>query len=218
MKQINLASLTFAFLFGFTLLNAQNSTSIQISGGLISPMHAFDGLGGTIQIEKKLDSVFSIYAYTGYYAWYKNRVNFIDESSMFQKTNLFQSYNTDDHKLIPLFVGAKINLHTNNYFLTFLEFEFGYSHLSYNSFQNRKSIDPLTGAVVLYYADQSTRKSVDEDLFGFGLGAGIYRPLSKIFGLIFSYKLSTHLNSSYNGFFESKGTYSQFMAGFNFIL
>ncbi|MHB8906249.1 MAG: hypothetical protein ACYC6D_09010 [Melioribacteraceae bacterium] len=69
-----------------------------------------------------------------------------------------------------------------------------------------------------YYVDQSTRKENREDLFGLGIGAGISHSLTENLNLVLLFKLNSYINSNYSGIFSSRGTYTMFLAGFNFSI
>jgi hypothetical protein len=196
----------------------QDSNSIQINGGIVMPMSSSKGLTGTIQFNYSLTSAIKIYIYTGYSTWDQYKVTFIEDYSVIQKETIFQSYSADDHKLIPFYVGSRMNFHTNKLFTSFISCEIGYSYLSYNSYKNWKSVNPETGEVQGYFADGITRTKIDEKLFGIGMGVGIFHTLSENLNLVLSYKLNSHINSGYNGLFSKRGTYSQFLAGFGFSI
>lgn len=199
-----------------SIIFAQDSNSIQINGGIVMPMSSSKGLTGIIQFNYPLTSTINLYLYTGYSTWDQYKVTFIEDYSVIQRETIFQSYSADDHKLIPFYIGSRINLHTNKLFTSFISCEIGYSYLSYNSYKNWKSINPETGEVQGYYTDGSTRTKIRENLFGIGIGVGLARPLSENLSLVLSYKLNSNINSSYNGLFSTRGTYSQFLVGFGF--
>ncbi len=211
----------FSLLISFMILSqgsifAQDSNSIQINVGFFMLMNSSKGLTGIIQYNYPLNSTINLYLYTGYSTWDQYKVTFIEDYSLIQKKTIFQSYSADDHKLIPFYFGSKINLHTNKLFTSYLSCEVGYSYLSYNSYENWKSINPETGEVQGYYADASTRKIINENLFGIGIGFGLVRQLSDNLSLVLSYKLNSNINSNYGSLFSTSETYSQFLFGFGF--
>lgn len=199
-----------------SIIIAQDSNTIQINGGIVMPMSSSKGLTAIIQFNYSLTSAIKLYLYTGYLTWDQYKVTFIEDYSVIQKETRFQSYSADDHKLIPFYIGSRINLHTNKLFTSFISCEIGYSYLSYYSYKNWKSVNPESGEVQGYYTDGSTRSKISENLFGIGIGVGLSHPLSENLNLVLSYKLNSHINSSYNGLFSTRGTYSQFLAGFGF--
>lgn len=195
---------------------AQETNSIQINGGIIMPMSSSKGLTTSIQFNYTVNPILQLYAYTGYSYWDQYNITFHEDSSPNQQQQYFKTYNADSHILIPVYLGAKLNFNTNKLFTSFVNLEIGYSHLSYNSFDNFKSVNPETGEVLGYYPDLSTKKDVSEDLFGLGIGAGISHPITESLSLILSFKLNSYINSSYYGLFSTRGTYTMFLAGFNF--
>lgn len=211
----------FASFFFFLLISsssvtsAQNSHSIEINGGIISPMSSSNGLTASVQFNYSYSSTVNFYLYSGYSSWDKYNVTFYEDYSEIQKKQFFQTYSEDDHVMIPVFLGAKINFHTTKFFTTYIDVEVGYANLSYNSYSNRKIVDPETGEVLKYTIDPASKREVNDNLFGIGIGAGLSHPITKYLNLILSFKLNSFLNSGY-GLFSSKGTYTAFLAGFNF--
>ncbi|MBI5661264.1 MULTISPECIES: outer membrane beta-barrel protein [Ignavibacterium] len=208
-----------SFLLFTSFLNfAQQSNSIQINGGIIMPMNSSKGLTGLVQYNYHLSSDVNLFVYTGYSAWDQFKVTFLEDYSEVQKQIKFQSYSADDHKLIPFYIGGRVNLHTNKLFTSFISVEAGYSYLTYNSYQNQKIVNPETGEVLGYTIDTFSKKEIKENLFGIGIGAGILHPISDKLNLVLSYKLNSYTASGYKGFFSTRGTYSQFLAGFGFMI
>ena len=118
--------------------------------------------------------------------------------------------------MIPVYFWSFINLHTNKIFTAYINLEAGYSYLSYNSYENWKSVNPYTGRVIGYYVDRGTKEEITENLYGVGIGAGISHPMRENLNLEFPFKLNSYLNSSYYDFFSPKGTYMMFLVGINF--
>jgi len=197
-------------------ISAQDSYSIQINGGLISPMSSSNGFVGTAQFNYPVSSKISLYIYSGYSSWDKYTDYYREDYSPTQKQTLFNAYSADDHSLIPVYIGSKINFHSNSIFTAFLNFELGYSFISYNSFDIQKSVNAVTGAVLSYYTDQSSKKRIDESVFGIGIGGGLSHPISERLNLILSYKFNSYANSDYPGLFSTKGIYSAFLVGLNY--
>lgn len=212
-----LAVVLFSFISSDILLS-QESHTIQVNGGLIMPMSSSKGLTTSIQFNYEINPEFTLYIYTGYAKWDQFNVIYMEDISNVQKQQYFKTYMADDHTLIPFFIGGKFNFHSNKIFTTFVTFEVGYSHLSYNNYDNFKSVDPESGEVLGYYVDASTKKEISEDLFGIGIGAGLTHPISRNLNLILAFKLNSNINSAYYGFFSTKGTYTIFLAGFNFSI
>jgi len=211
-------SLISILIFLFTNISAQDNNSVQINGGIIYPMSSSNGLTGIIQYNYSINKQIYLYIYSGYSSWDRFNITFLEDHSEVQKQTKFISYSADQHKLIPVYIGSRINFHTNKLFTSFVNLEIGYSYLSYNSYTNRKSVDPETGEVLSYYVDGSTKEEITENLIGVGIGAGISHPVTENLNLILTFKLNSYLNSEYYGFFRAKGTYTMFLAGFSYDL
>ena len=197
-------------------LSAQDQISIQINGGMITPFSSTNGFVGTAQFNYPVSSKINLYIYSGYSSW-DQYIEYFDEiPSQIQRITIFNAYSADDHTLIPIYIGSKINFHTNPLFTAFINFELGYSFISYNSYDILKSVNSATGQVLDYYTDQSSKKRINERVFGVGIGGGFYRPLTNNLSLILSYKFNSYANSSYQGLFSRKGVYSAFLLGVNF--
>jgi len=197
-------------------LSAQDPISIQINGGLISPMSSTNGYIGSAQFNYSVSPKISLYIYSGYSSWNKHTEYFREDFSQIQKQTLFNAYSADDHTLIPVYIGSKINFHSNSLFTAFLNFELGYSFLSYNSYNINKSIGIETGVVQGYFTDLSSKKRINESVFGVGIGGGISHPITERLNLILSYKFNSYANSNYPGLLSTKGIYSAFLVGLNY--
>ncbi|MGB8316901.1 MAG: hypothetical protein WCE54_02165 [Ignavibacteriaceae bacterium] len=207
-------------LFGNGIIRAQNNHSIQINGGVISPMSSSKGLSIYLQYNYYLNKQIILYTYTGYSAWDKYKIKLPDNRPFYSGIvpKYFNSYSADDHILIPIYLGSRINFYSNNLFTPFINFEIGYSYLSYNSYDQQEEINPETGETVGYYPDNTTKKANRENLFGVGIGAGLSHQISENIDLLLSFKLNSYVNENYNGLFSTQGTYTAFIAGFNFKL
>jgi len=212
--------IVYSSIFLCEVVLAQDSHSIQINGGIISPRSSSNGLVGSIQYNYSFNTSLIFYAYMGYSAWDRNKVvlHNIKEVYTNKSQHYFYSYSEDEHYLIPVYIGTSIDLHTNKLFTSFLEFEIGYSYLSYISYENVIVTDPESGEVLSYYADGSTGENVQENLFGVGIGAGLSHPISSGINLLLTFKLNSYVNENYYGLFSKRGTYTTFLAGFNFNL
>jgi hypothetical protein len=208
-------SLIILFLIS-NFLFAQEANTIQINGGIIMPMNSSKGLTTSLQFNYSLSSKFQVYLYGGYSAWDKYNTHYLENLSTIQHKQHFTSYSADEHILIPIFFGAKINLHTNKIFTSFLNFELGYSYLSFNSYQQSKVINPETGEVLSYHPDIFSKIENEENLFGFGIGAGISHPMGRKLNLILAFKLNGYLNSNYYNFFNGSSVNTTILAGFGF--
>ena len=196
----------------------QDSLSIQVSGGIIMPMSSSKGLTATAQLNYSVSQNIQLYIYSGYAAWDQFNVNFTEGHSPVQKETRFRTYIADKHIFIPVYVGSRFHLHTNKHFTSFLCAELGYSYLNYNSYDYYKSVNPETGEVTGYFADRRTKQEITDHLFGFGVGAGVYQKMTENLHIVLSFRLNTNFGSRYEGFFNTKGTYTLFLAGFNFVI
>jgi hypothetical protein len=198
------------------IIYSQESNSIQINGGVIMPMSSSKGFNTSIQFNFNFSQNIQFYMYFGYSSWDKYNVNFTEDWSTIQNQTLFNTYISDNHILIPVYIGNKINLHTNKLFTSFVTFEVGYSHLSYNNYGIKKEIDQTTGEVLSYNPDLSTKKEVTENLLGLGAGVGLSHPITENINIILSFKLNSQLNSKEYSFLSSEGTYTAVNLGINF--
>ncbi|MCF8242889.1 MAG: hypothetical protein K9J16_16030 [Melioribacteraceae bacterium] len=196
-------------------LSAQDSHSIQINSGYVSPLNSQDGISISVQYNYKLNKNLFLYANAGYKLWDKNKLVYLLNRRIgggYGQAYFF-TYNKDEHKLIPLMLGGRMNFYTNKLFVSFLKFEIGYSSLSYNVYEQRTTYDEETGDINAYYPILYTRKSIRENLFALGVGGGFFIPVNKTIGLVISYKLSSYLNEKYHGLFSTNGTYHSLTAG-----
>jgi len=216
MNKSSVSFLVLTLVFFFNIISAQEPNSIGINGGLIFPRSSSKGLTGLVQFNFPINEQFHLYAYSGYSAWDKYYVYFREDYSEVQKELVFKTYSSDDHTLIPFYLGGLLNLHTNDFFTFYVNIELGYSYLSYNRYDHWKSINPETGEVLGYYVDVTTKEEITENLFGIGIGAGISHPMGENLRLIFSFKLNSYLNSHYYDFLSTQGTYSMLLAGISF--
>ena len=210
------AALTFVLIIFSNIILAQSTNSLQINGGLIIPMSASKGITTSFQYNYSLNSNIQFYIYSGYLNWDKFNVSFIAQWSPLQQQTHFSTYISDNHILIPLYIGSRINIHTNKLFTFFTTIEAGYSYLSYNSYGFNKETEPGTGVVLTYNTDLNTKKKRNENLFGVGAGVGLSHPINNNMNVILSFKLNSQINSNYYGFFSNHGTYTTFNLGFNF--
>jgi hypothetical protein len=199
--------------FFYANIFPQDKNSIQINGGIIYPMSSSKGLSASLQYNYSLTTSISLYFNSGYASWDKHYVTYKEALSPVQQKQHFKTYSSDDHKLISINLGGRINLHTNKLFTSFVDLEAGYSFLSYNSYNHWKSVNPETGEV-LGYSPNPFPAEIKENIFGIGAGAGLSHPMTKNVNLIFIYKLNSNLTSDYSGIFGSF-IYSMFSAGFN---
>lgn len=198
------------------ILQAQSARSLQFNAGAVFPMNSSKGFSTTLQYNYSLNPTVQFYAYSGVSYWDENHVIHEMELSAIRKNQFITSYDADEHVLIPLYFGSRINLHSDKLFTTFINLEAGYSHLSYNAYDNVKVVDENTGRVVEFYADPKTKRKVNDNLFGIGAGLGLSHEITQNMELMLFYKLNSVINSSYNGFFTSRGTYNTLTLGLNY--
>jgi len=197
---------------------AQDSNSMQISGGLFMPMNSSKGFNTSVQYNYNYSENIQFYIYSGYSSWDKFNVAFTEDWSLIQRQTLFKTYSSDEHILIPIYIGSRINIHKNKIFNSFATFEIGYSFLSYNNYEIKKEINPATGKVLAYNPDLRTKKEIKENLLGVGAGIGLYRPITENINVILAFKLNVQLNSKYYNFLNSQGIYTSINLGFNFSI
>jgi hypothetical protein len=208
--------LVIIFIFFFLPENTagQESNSLQVSGGIISPMSSSRGLIGTIRYNYVLNKNVNLYIYSGYSSWDNYYIFFLEDYSLIQHEQHFRTVGADDHSMIPVYLGSRINFHTIKLFTSFVEFEIGYTYLHFYIHDIYKVTAPETGEVIAYRSSRRTEET--EHLFGVGIGAGISHPITEKFSLILAFKLNSHINSNYFGLFSTRGTYTRFTAGFIF--
>jgi hypothetical protein len=194
---------------------AQKTNSIQLNGGIISPISSSNGLTTSLQYNYSINPTISLYVYSGYARWDKHYVIYKEDVSPVQRQQYFKTYSSDDHILIPIYLGSRIDLNTNKLFTSFVNLEIGYSYLRYNSYNHWKSINPATGEVMSYSPDPFTKKEIVEHIFGLGVGVGLSHPMTESVNLLFTFKLNSNITSNYSSIFSSRTTYTIFSAGFN---
>ena len=218
MFKLNLNILVVFILFSITSFFAQKDHSVEINGGVLYPRSSSNGFSSSIKYSYSLNSTFNIYTYVGYNSWDKFNVVYAVDLTGPQTKALFQSYSSDNHVLIPIYIGNKINLHTNKLFTSFFDVEIGYSYFNYNSYDNVESVDIHTGEIVDYKIVEDSKIEVTDHLFGIGIGAGLSHPITNSINLIISYRLNSNFNSGDFGLFSAKGTYSTLFTGLNIKL
>lgn len=203
---VSSALLTILVMFGAT--QAQEKFSLQINSGIISPLAASVGFSSSIQLNYSLSDNIFLYLSTGYSRWGNFNETFMIEHSEIQTVTNFRCCIEDNHTLISVYLGTRINIHKGKLFNSFVNVEAGYSYFKYNRYNGAQKIDETTGAVLYYYKDESTKKESNENVFGLGIGGGIFRSITDNINIMLAYKLNSHINSTYYGFFNNRGTYS----------
>ena len=179
------------------------------------PSSASNGVTANVQYNYRFSDNVLFYIYSGYSSWEKFNVIFHEDLSEVQDQANFKTYTQDEHKLIPVYIGSRINFNNNKFFTSFVTLEAGYSHLSYNSYGVEKVINPGTGEITAYTTDRSTKTEVTENLLGIGAGIGLSHQLADNINILLAFKLNSHLNSGYYDFLSSKSTYTSLRLGLN---
>jgi hypothetical protein len=202
---------------------SQSKFSLQLDGGLISPISSNAGVSFNLQANYSINSTVNLYMYSGVSGWSRNKVVFwaygrTNPSAIGFGVRNFNSYSEDSHLLIPFYIGSTFNFHLNKLVTPFLAIEIGYSYLSFYSFTNNKVVNPISGITEYFYPDKSTRKINRENLFGAGVGGGFTLPITGTMDVIVLIKLNSFVNNGYNGFLTTKGTYITYSTGLNYQL
>jgi len=215
MKKIIFFSFVLFVSFSQITIFAQDNNSIQFNSGIIYPRRSSSGFSTSVQYNYSLNSKINLYISAGYSSWDRFNVMFRENLTGFQRQEYFKTYNSDNHSLIPINIGAKVNFHSNKFFTSFINFEIGYAHLSFDSYNNIRIKNPTTGEVTSYIVDGSTKKEITENLFNAGIGTGISHSLNQNLDLILAFKLNTNFNNGEFGFLSTKGTYTVWQIGLN---
>ena len=194
---------------------AQYNNSIQFNSGIIFPRNSSNGFSTFVQYNYSLNSKINLYFSAGYSKWDRNNITYREELTGVQRQEYFRTYNEDNHSLIPLNFGAKINFHSNKFFTSFVNFEIGYAHLSFDIYDNIRVVSPITGEVTSYIIDGSTKKEINENLFNVGVGTGLSHPLTQSLDLILAFKINSNFNGEEFGFLRANRTYSTWYVGVN---
>ncbi len=197
-------------------ISAQDYNSLQVNGGIILPRSSSNGFTLSVQYNYSLNDAVHFYVYSGYSYWDKFKVRYLEDYTSLQNTNHFETYSADEHSLVPVYVGGSINLHNNKIFTAFATVEGGFSHLSYNRYKIDKIVDSETGVVTTYKPDLSTGQKINENLWGIGLGFGLFHQIADDMNLVFTFKVNSSLNSSYYKFLSNHATYTAYNLGVNF--
>ncbi len=211
---IKLKSIALIIFLSGNILIAQNENSIFLSGGIVFPRSSSNGFALLAEYDYQLNSNISIYISTGYSNWDKFTVVYQEDATPTQNQQYFATYSSDNHILVPVCLGVKINIHTNKLFTSFINFEAGYSYFKYNQFANVREVNS-EGDVIAYSVDPSSKEKVEDHLFGIGFGGGFFHKLTENINFVIQYKINSNFNSGNFGLFSAKGTYSTLLAGLN---
>jgi hypothetical protein len=219
MKLSNAAIVLYAVItIIYTNLHAQSTPSIQVNGGIIAPRSSSSGLTTLVQYNHPVNNDIQLFFSIGYASWDQYKIKFFEDYSKTQSEKIFNSYNADDHEIIPVYIGSKIILRELKELVSFFSAEIGYSHLSYNKYDNYKITNYETGEVVGYAVDNLSRKKISENLIGIGVGIEMLHHMSKNLNLQFIFKINTYLNSDYYNFYSQRATYFNYLFGVSYNL
>ena len=191
-----------------SLIFSQSCNSLQLNGGLISTTNSNEGLLGTLQYNFQTGKNLEIYSYSGIMTWNKNKISYfsVGEHSIPKET-----YTEDNHRMIPLYLGARYYFNNASSFRPFFVIEAGLAFLSFNSYQ-LQTINNPDGSRTMVPADKSSQ---NETLFGAGLGLGATHNLGESLQLSVELKINALKNSRFN-WFSSGGTMRSFQVGLGY--
>jgi len=190
-------------------LYPQNKISVQLSGGIISPIDASKGLSGLLQLNYSTSENNIIYVNLSTSSWDRNRIYF-NENNM----QPIEAYNEINHGLNSIYFGDRITFNRNKYFDAFVDLELGYQHLSYETFDLQRYA--LPGGPISYSHIGGTERNESYNLLGTGIGVGIKHHMIGKFDLLLDFKLNTFINDFSSGKFYFHGTYLCYMLGFGY--
>ncbi len=133
------------------------------------------------------------------------------------KLILAGTYSRDDHKMIPLYFGARYYLQATESLRPFCDLAFGYSYLKYNSY-DLVFDQHIDEGNTLLSVDNSTRESKMENLFSLGAGIGLQQDLVQNEAMLLTLRLTTYLGGSYLGVFNSNNTDYKFLIGLSYSI
>jgi hypothetical protein len=195
-------------LFSF-VNNAQSRFSIEVGGGIISPINSQNGLIGLVKFLYNYSDDFNLFTNVGYGFWDKNHIGFNYETYSTQKEN-----DEDEHLLIPIYVGGRYYFNRNKIINGFLETELGINILQYNKYEIIIFKIPEKNVTIITQ-DYNSKKVNSKISLGLGIGLGLVHLLSDGVSLNLGIKLSV-LNN-YNNYSPIKGllVFKTLYAGFN---
>lgn len=195
------------FLLASINLYSQNMTSIEFSGGVISPIKSYDGLMGKIQINYSYSNDNSIFASFSYSSWAKNKTIIHDPAG--QTFN--DVYSENNHYLYSILVGNRMIFYRYKTFSVFNDLELGYQNLNYTRSFPQRIVNP--DGTIEYLTDYNLSQNISENLLDLGVGLGIKNSITTKVDLLFSIKFNSYLNNSFNGLFGSTNSYFSFSGG-----
>ncbi len=190
-------------------LYPQNKMSIQLSGGIISPVNAQQGLSGLVQFNYSTSKNNSVYASLFTSSWDFNRINFNEDNVPLP----IKSHDEENHILNSIYIGDRIIFNRNKYFNAYVDLELGYTHLNYLHVFLERQVNP--DGTVQYIPNYALSNEVNENMLGTGVGVGIQHHMIDRFDLMLNVKLNT-FNDLSTSIFDFQRTYLVYMFGFGY--
>ena len=190
-------------------LYPQNKMSLQLSGGIISPVNAQQGLSGMVQFNYSTSKNNSVYASLFTSFWDYNRINFNEDNVPMP----IKSHDEENHNLNSLYIGDRIIFNRNKYFNAYVDLELGYTHLNYLHVFLERQVNP--DGTVQYIPNYALSNEVNENMLGTGVGVGIQHHMIDRFDLMLNVKLNT-FNDLSTSIFDFQRTYLVYMFGFGY--
>jgi hypothetical protein len=192
-----------------SIIYSQGKSSFQFSGGMVYPISSSSGLSGTLQYNYNINTRFNFFVSADYSVWDKRNFNYLDKSTI--SWSYKRGYSETDHALSRIMAGGRYLITQPDQFKLFVDAGIGYSYLQYNIYDMQQMNNPDGTIEVLF----SPAGKVYQNLFNFSSGIGVIHPVTEKWDILLEFKLSTYLNSQYNGLFSSQSTFSSFQFGFN---
>ena len=191
-------------------LHPQNKMSIQLSGGIMSPVNAQQGLSGLVQFNYSTSKNNSVYASLLTSSWDFNRINFNEDNVPVP----IKSHDEENHILNSIYIGDRIIFNRNKFFNAYVDLELGYTHLNYLHVFLERQVNP--DGTIQYIPNYALSNEVHESMLGTGVGVGIQHHMVGKFDLMLNVKLNTFFNDFSSGIFNFQRTYLSYMFGFGY--
>jgi opacity protein-like surface antigen len=192
-----------------SIIYSQGKSSFQFSGGIVYPISSSSGLSGTLQYNYNINTRFNFFVSADYSVWDKRNFSYVDKST--SGWSYRSGYSETDHTLSRIMAGGRYLITQPDQFKLFVDAGIGYSYLQYNIYDMHQIKNPDGTIEVLF----SPAGKAYQNLFSFSSGIGFIHQIAERWDILFEYKLSTYLNSQYNGLFSSQNILSSFQLGFN---
>ena len=190
-------------------LYPQNKMSVQLSGGIMSPVNAQQGLSGLVQFNYSTSKSNSVYASLSTSSWDFNRINFNEDNVPVP----IKSHDEENHILNSIYIGDRIIFNRNKFFNAYVDLELGYTHLNYLHVFLERQVNP--DGSIQYLPNYALSNEVHESMLGAGAGVGIQHHMVGRFDLMLNIKLNT-FNDFSSGIFNFQRTYLVYMFGFGY--